>query len=78
MCIVREMKEELGVDVAIKLVGDESVWAVTDDDVNGTLWRCNFFIFCQTDPDQEPQVSQLFSQLPLSHHFYLLPFSFLS
>ncbi|KAJ6192077.1 NUDIX hydrolase domain-like protein [Bipolaris maydis] len=58
MCIVREMKEELGVDVAIKLVGDESVWAVTDDNVDDKLWRCNFFILKQTDPKQEAQIRE--------------------
>ena len=36
-CIVREMKEELDVNVAIKPIGDEPVWGMTDDDVDDKL-----------------------------------------
>jgi hypothetical protein len=67
---VREMREELGVDVVIRPIGDEPVWGTTDDDVKGTLWRCSFFVVEKASPDQEVKVSasllQFASTIPVS------------
>uniref|UniRef100_A0A4E9EIV3 Nudix hydrolase domain-containing protein n=1 Tax=Gibberella zeae TaxID=5518 RepID=A0A4E9EIV3_GIBZA len=70
-CIIREMKEELGVDVAIKPIGDEPAWGTTDDDINGKLWRCTFFVVQLVDDEQKLKVSAslhgVTSTLPLSY-----------
>ncbi|CAF3556620.1 unnamed protein product [Fusarium graminearum] len=70
-CIIREMKEELGVDVAIKPIGDEPAWGTTDDDINGKLWRCTFFVVQLVDDKQQLEVSAslhgVTSTLPLSY-----------
>ncbi|TLD03290.1 uncharacterized protein PpBr36_11394 [Pyricularia pennisetigena] len=57
-CIVREMKEELGVDVAIQPIGDEDVWGTTDDDVDGKLWRCSIFVVKQTNAGQTVKINE--------------------
>ncbi|TLS20444.1 uncharacterized protein PpBr36_11275 [Pyricularia pennisetigena] len=57
-CIVREMKEELGVDVAIQPIGDEEVWGTTDDDVQNKLWRCSIFVVAQTNPAQTVKINE--------------------
>ncbi|KAM0293617.1 hypothetical protein ACHAPM_011618 [Fusarium culmorum] len=58
-CIIREMKEELGVDVVIKPIGDEPAWGTTDDDINGKLWRCTFFVVQQVDHNQQVKVAEI-------------------
>lgn len=62
-CIVREMKEELKIDVTIQYNGDEPAWGTTDD-VNGKLWRCTFFVVRQADPEQIIEVGYLMSPFP--------------
>ncbi|KXJ85168.1 NUDIX hydrolase domain-like protein [Microdochium bolleyi] len=57
-CIVREMKEELAVDVAIRSIGDEEVWGTTDDHVDNKLWRCSFFVVQQTNPEQVIKINE--------------------
>ncbi|PCD24139.1 hypothetical protein FGRA07_11415 [Fusarium graminearum] len=57
-CIIREMKEELGVDVAIKPIGDEPAWGTTDDDINGKLWRCTFFVVQLVDDEQKLKINE--------------------
>lgn len=54
---MREMKEELGVDVVIKSIGDEKVWGMTDDNVDGKLWRCTIYVVEQVDESQQVNVS---------------------
>lgn len=56
--IVREIKEEVGLDVAIVPIGDELVWGQTNDLLDN-LWRCVIFRVKQTDPTQEPKVCPL-------------------
>lgn len=51
------MKEELAVDVNIKSIGDEPAWGTTDDDADGKLWRCTFFVVEQANPEQTVKVS---------------------
>jgi hypothetical protein len=50
------MKEELDVDVAIKPIGDEPVWGMTDDNVDDRLWRCTFFVVELTTAGQTVKV----------------------
>ncbi|OBS16946.1 hypothetical protein FPOA_12496 [Fusarium poae] len=57
-CIVREMREELAVDVVIKPIGDEPAWGMTDDDINGKLWRCTFFVVEQVNHSQEVKINE--------------------
>ena len=52
---MREFSEEVGLKVAIKPIGDESVWGEVDDFLDNQ-WRCFFFLLKQIDPEQDPQV----------------------
>ncbi|EJT80303.1 hypothetical protein GGTG_00305 [Gaeumannomyces tritici R3-111a-1] len=56
--IVREMKEEIGLDVKIKTVGDEPVWGETDDFLEDDQWRCFFFVLELVDPEQKPKIME--------------------
>ncbi|KAK0369167.1 hypothetical protein CLIM01_13469 [Colletotrichum limetticola] len=56
--ILREMKEEIGVDVVIESIGDEPVWGQTDDFLDTGFWRCSFFVVKQVDPKQEPKIME--------------------
>jgi hypothetical protein len=73
------MKEELGIDVTIQYNGDEPAWGTTDDDVNGKLWRCTFFIVQQADPKQIIEVGHFVSPYcsphysPVPHQPYIDP-----
>ncbi|GKU13229.1 unnamed protein product [Fusarium langsethiae] len=57
-CIIREMKEELAVDVTIEPIGDEPVWGMTDDNINGKLWRCTIFVVKQVDDNQQVKINE--------------------
>lgn len=55
-CVIREVREELAVDVNIQPIGDEPVWGMTDDNVDQKLWRCSLFIVKQSVPEQVVKV----------------------
>lgn len=53
--IIREFKEEVGLDVVICPIRDEPVWGQTDDFLDDQ-WRCFIYILMRIDPKQEPKV----------------------
>lgn len=64
MAVIREFKEEVGVDVVIEPIGDELVWGETDDELKEKIlrkwWRCFLYLVKQVDPTQEPEVRLIF------------------
>ncbi|KAH7108903.1 NUDIX hydrolase domain-like protein [Dactylonectria macrodidyma] len=62
MAVVREFKEEVGIDVVIEPIGDEPVWGETDDELKEKIlrkwWRCFLYLVKQVDPTQEPEVKE--------------------
>ncbi|KAH0830020.1 Nudix hydrolase 1 [Fonsecaea pedrosoi] len=54
--VVRHIQEEVGLKVAIKHIGDETVWGETDDYLKDDQWRRFFFVLEQVDPEQEPKI----------------------
>lgn len=58
--IVRETKEEYGLDVKIVPVQNRMVLAETDDRLSdGSFWRCHWYLLQLSDTNQVPRVCHL-------------------
>ncbi|KAI0198330.1 NUDIX hydrolase domain-like protein [Astrocystis sublimbata] len=56
--IVREYKEEVGLDVRVIIVGYDTVWAQTNDFLENDFWRCFFFRVELVTEGQEPRLME--------------------
>ncbi|KAL4961383.1 NUDIX hydrolase [Aspergillus stella-maris] len=56
--IVREFREEVGLDVKIVPFGNEFVLGQVDDVLEHGFWRCSFFVVKQTNPSQKPELKE--------------------